>query len=196
MLTTCEEHVLLTLAVAGPDNLVDSARLTVLCSIPTMIHCDGDVPIQAVMYALCGHTGSADFRCSTEDPAWDLRNGAYDTIMPDDIREKARLERVRTKDDLTQNVVRKALSIVAMNDAVVLKRMSNQLSKQRAARQSKHARFMEGSVSDGSEGDAVAEDGAVDAEDCAVHAMDNSAPTASPVYSDSEDDDMYARMGM
>lgn len=172
---------------------MDSARLTVLCAIPALVQVYGDVPIQAIMYAFCGHTGSKDVRCSTDDPAWDLRNNKYDTIMPDDIREQARLERVQTKDDLTQKVARTALSIVAMSDEEVLKRMSVQLSKQRAVRQANRARLMEGYVSDESDRDVNV--GTAEAPDAAETPRDI-AHTESLVDSDSDEQDMNVRMGM
>lgn len=173
-----------TLHDSGSDNLVDTARLTVLCAIARYVHCFGDVPIQLVMFAISGHTGSEDCRSSTEDPSWDTRNTVYDEIMPDDIREKARLERVRTKDEPNLILDKNALCIVAMNDAGVLKRMSDQLTKQRAARQAKHARLLDGYVSDVSESEAHGE-GAQDV-------ADDSDFAGVTMYS--EEDDLYAQM--
>ena len=109
----------------------------------------------------------------------------YDGIMPDDIREKARLERVRTKEDSSLLLSTKALCIVAMNDAVVLKRTSEQLNKRRAAREAKRARLLDGVGWDGSDSEAHVEG-------------DDDGPDESyaivPIYS--VEDDLHDQKGL
>jgi hypothetical protein len=114
---------------------VDSARISVLMHIPRVIDLCGDIPIQLVHYALCGHAGTSDVRGSFEDELWTIRDQLYDTMSPDEIREKARLERIAMNMDSTARVSLKVLSIVANGNPAVTEALAARMLTARAQRE-------------------------------------------------------------
>jgi hypothetical protein len=130
-------------SAAGSDHYVDMARMSALTAIPRYLHIFGDVPIRFIVFALCGHTGAEDVRCSSDDPFWTVRDKDYDCMKPDEMREKARIERCRLNNNATLDVSAKALSIVADGNPEVLAGMREFLARERIDRDTKRRRLLE-----------------------------------------------------
>jgi hypothetical protein len=169
-----------------------------------MVHCYGDVPIEVVLYAVAGHTGAEDIRCSQDDPSWDIRSKCYDDIMPDEAREKARVERVRAKDDPSLIIDSKALSIVAVENNALLQRMSDRLMHTRSQRDAKRRRMTgeDNDVHDPADQqelnmdiDDVADDVSLDQVDATVELANELGPGVEYNH-DSEEESMYAMLGL
>jgi hypothetical protein len=133
---------------AGSEHMCDMDRLTVLLHIPRLIDLCGDVPIQLIMFLLCGHDGSTDARGSQEDVFWKIRDQLYDTITPDEIREKARLERIALRVDGSAAVSMKVLSIVANGNGAVLESLQNRMLAAKTQKELQRHDALEGLPSD------------------------------------------------
>jgi hypothetical protein len=119
-------------------------RLSVLLHIPRILDQCGDVPIQMVMYVLSGHDGSVDSRGSQEDTLWKLRDDQYDTIGPDEIREKARIARIVMRAHPEDGVSLKVLSIVANGNEAAYEEMRTFLLAARTRKEQKRHDVLEG----------------------------------------------------
>jgi hypothetical protein len=119
-------------------------RLSVLLHIPRIIDLCGDVPIQLVMYVLSGHDGGVYSRGSQEDTLWKIRDQLYDTMGPDEIREKARIARIGLRAHPEDGISLKVLSIVASGNDAAYEEMRSQMSTARTQKEQKRQEALEG----------------------------------------------------
>jgi hypothetical protein len=124
--------------------MCDMDRLSVLLHIPRIIDLCGDVPIQLIMFLLCGHDGSTDARGSQEDAFWKIRDQLYDTITPDEIREKARLARVAMRVEGSATISMKVLSIVANGNEAVMDDLQARMLAARTQKELQRQTALEG----------------------------------------------------
>lgn len=115
--------------------LIAPDRAAVFMHIPRIIDLCADVPIQLVYFALCGHSGTPDTTGTYEDTMWTIRDELFDTVTPDDAREKARLKRISMKMDSSEPVSLKVLSVVANGDPTLMAAMTDNLHVAKRARE-------------------------------------------------------------
>jgi hypothetical protein len=123
--------------------MCDMDRLSVLLHIPRIIDLCGDVPIQLVMYILCGHDGSPDSRGTQEDTLWKYRDDLYDTIMPVEIREKARIARIHLRLN-PEDISLKVLAIVANGNEAVFENLKCLMAAARMQKEQRQQEALEG----------------------------------------------------
>jgi hypothetical protein len=112
---------------AGPDGFVDSAKMSVFSSITRLVHHYDFLPIELLCYVLTGTTGADDVTHAYSDASWTMRNKAYDSMSPDDIRAAARAARHTNQLRDFSDVHCSAFAIIGSQGSTAFKRMQSQL---------------------------------------------------------------------
>jgi hypothetical protein len=101
--------------------------MSVFASITRLVHHYDYLPIELVSYALTGTSGADDVTHAYSDASWTMRNKAYDSMSPEDIRAAARAARqtnqLRAFDDVQCNV----FAIIGSQGSTAFNRMHTDL---------------------------------------------------------------------
>jgi hypothetical protein len=158
--------------------------MSALMHIPRLIDLCGNVPVHLVYYALCGHAGRGDTVGTYEDDFWTIRDKLHDEIMPDEAREKARLQRIAMKMDPSIAVSMKVLCLLADGDPDVLAELEAEMQAARVQREETRLDATEGLPVH--KGSTTADDGQ-HADDIMFDDIDDDIPAYDD---DMEDDDI------
>jgi hypothetical protein len=97
--------------------------MSIYAAITRLVHHYDYLPIEMVCYVVTGTIGADDVSHAYSDPSWTMRNKAYDTMSPEEVRAAARCARHTDQLQVCDDIFCIAFAIIASHGSTAFNRM-------------------------------------------------------------------------